>query len=120
MNTSKESLGPTRNGTPTGRQNRNNTYASNTPESKNSTPRNVPSPGFKKRQAHPLARMEHLRGSMESLSKPSVTSGSEKEVNEGEITERRMKQLLGRMYNDKQYLERLVEQAGTNSFYLVV
>jgi hypothetical protein len=23
-----------------------------------------------------------------------------------------MKQLLGRMYNDKQYLERLVEQAG--------
>jgi hypothetical protein len=56
--------------------------------------------------------MEQFKGTMESLSKPSVTSGSERELNEGEITERRMKQLLGRMYNDKQYLERLVEQAG--------
>lgn len=56
--------------------------------------------------------MEQYKGSMESLSKPSVASGSERELNEGDITERRMKQLLGRMYNDKQYLERLVEQAG--------
>ncbi|VDI18654.1 Hypothetical predicted protein [Mytilus galloprovincialis] len=115
LNTSKESTVPSRNmGTPTTRNVRNNTYTSNTPESKTSTPRNVPTPSFRHRQAqaNPLLRMEHLKGSMESLSKPSVASGSEKEMNEGEITERRMKQLLGRMYNDKQYLERLVEQAG--------
>ena len=71
-------------------------------------PREVATPGFRLRhhQNH-LVKIE--RGSRESL----VTDVNDIELtSENDVTEKRMKQILGRMYNDKKYLEQLVEQAG--------
>jgi 2-succinyl-5-enolpyruvyl-6-hydroxy-3-cyclohexene-1-carboxylate synthase len=74
-------------------------------------PRDIASPGFRLRQQNPLVKIE--KGSRESL----VTDGvSEIEMAHDDVTEKRMKQILGRMYNDKKYLEQLVEQAGTVTF----
>ncbi|XP_061171291.1 outer dynein arm-docking complex subunit 4-like [Saccostrea echinata] len=78
------------------------------PEPPEKNPREAVTPGFRLRQHNPLVKIE--RGSRESL----VTDGVSDEVmtNENDVTEKRMKQILGRMYNDKKYLEQLVEQAG--------
>jgi len=45
---------------------------------------------------------------------------SEPELDENVITERRMKEVLGRMYNDKKYLEKLIEQTGENIFHISI
>lgn len=78
------------------------------PEPQDKHPRDVASPGFRLRQQNPLVKIE--KGSRDSL----VTVGvPEVEMATDDVTEKRMKQILGRMYNDKKYLEQLVEQAGT-------
>ncbi|KAK3106467.1 hypothetical protein FSP39_020556 [Pinctada imbricata] len=69
--------------------------------------RNMVTPGFRLRQQNPLVRIE--RGSRESL----VMDGLRDDAIPGdnEMTETKMKQILGRMYKDKKYLEQLVNQA---------
>lgn len=77
------------------------------PEPPDKKPRDLATPGFRLRHQNPLVKIE--RGSRESL----VTDINDIEMtSENDVTEKRMKQILGRMYNDKKYLEQLVEQAG--------
>lgn len=77
------------------------------PEPPDKKPRDLATPGFRLRHQNPLVKIE--RGSKESL----VTDINDIEMtSENDVTEKRMKQILGRMYNDKKYLEQLVEQAG--------
>ncbi|XP_021376018.1 tetratricopeptide repeat protein 25-like isoform X2 [Mizuhopecten yessoensis] len=75
----------------------------------NSSERDAPTPTFPQRQQNPLVRMEQGRGSNEHLNQPSPTPP--KVTDDQDVTEKRIKEVLGKMYSDKKYLEKLMEQA---------
>ncbi|XP_060070135.1 outer dynein arm-docking complex subunit 4-like [Ylistrum balloti] len=75
----------------------------------NSVERDAPTPTFPQRQQNPLVRIEQGRNSNEH---PNHTSSTSAEVPDQDVTEKRIKQVLGKMYSDKKYLEKLIEQTG--------
>lgn len=74
----------------------------------NSVERDGPTPTFPQRHQNPLAHMEKGRGHDDnrSHSPPTPTNVPD----EKDVTERRIKEVLGKMYSDKKYLEKLIEQ----------